>query len=99
MPKPKNLSVDELLRRACNYAEQDRVGFLAAMEPCRGGGDDELIAETEQFIKQLRAYRRKRWGKSTSDTLDEKLASMEAKPIQEVLRDTRFKMTRPWPKK
>jgi len=47
----------ELLRLACIYAEQDRIGFIDAY------GEDELEAvEATEFLKQLRAYRKKRWG-------------------------------------
>lgn len=54
------LSVDQLLRMACMYADQDRAGFLAAYAHMP---NDEAAVEAREFLGQLRAYRRKRWGK------------------------------------
>lgn len=55
----KKLSVDELLRLACIYAERDQEEYTRAIT---GVGMEEELAETEAFIKQLREYRLKRWG-------------------------------------
>lgn len=54
------MAISEMLRLACIYAVQDREGYLHAIE----GTDDELEAETKQFIKELEAYRLKRWGRT-----------------------------------
>lgn len=41
------LSVDQLLRLACVYAEQDRESWLVAMDNCRGMPEDaEAIAKS-----------------------------------------------------
>lgn len=67
---PKKLTVDEMLRLACCYAERDQEAFLAAMDNCRGRAeDDEIIARAEEFIKKVRAYRLKRWGKTRLEAL------------------------------
>ncbi len=59
------LSVDQLLRLACVYAEQDRESWLVAMDNCRGMPEDaEAIAKAEAFLAQLRKYRLRRWGKT-----------------------------------
>ena len=59
-------SVSELLRLACLYAEQDREGFIAAYE---GMEDEPACREAIEFLTELRAYRRRRWGRSLSDSL------------------------------
>jgi len=78
----KQLSVSELLRLACIYAEQDRESWLQAMDNCRG---DRLfakqIADGEAFLKQLRNYRIARWGKGKRETLFE---TTKAVPIHKV---------------
>lgn len=61
MAKEK-LPASELLRLACQYATNDQESFLEAI----GDTDPEAKADTEDFLKQLRAYRRKRWGKKNS---------------------------------
>ena len=63
----QRFSVDELLRMACIYAEQDREAFIQAYA---GLESDDAAVEAVQFLKQLRSYRRKRWGQSRRDVLD-----------------------------
>lgn len=59
MPKFKEkLSTDELLRLACQYAQNDQESLLEAL----GDSSPEATAETQDFLDQLREYRRKRWG-------------------------------------
>lgn len=67
----KKLSVSELLRLACIYAEQDRIGLLDAYRGCNSPEDVNFKEELTELIKQLRDYRIKRWGKSAIDILDE----------------------------
>lgn len=64
MPKADRLPVDELLRLACIYAEQDRQEYAAAIHGC----DAEAEQETAEFLRQLRAYRLRRWGKTKLET-------------------------------
>lgn len=83
--KPKRLTVDELLRLACLYAEQHQLDYAVAIA---GTGDDwdETKAETEQFIKQVRAYRLKRWGKTK---LEGAMDNMKPVTVAELMaRDT-----------
>lgn len=56
----KKLAVDELLRLACIFAEQDRETFIEAYEKMP---NDPARLEAEDVLKQIRAYRKKRWGK------------------------------------
>jgi hypothetical protein len=56
------LSVDELLRLACVFAEMDREEYLRCV--ANGGPDSPEYVETAEFLKQLRAYRMRRWGKT-----------------------------------
>lgn len=56
----KCLTVDEMLRLACIYAEQDRESYLEAVKD----SDPEWAEEARRFLEQLRAYRKKRWGKT-----------------------------------
>lgn len=59
------IKVDELLRLACIYAEDDRLDFVAAVRE----SDPDLAAETVEFLTQLRAYRLKRWGKTKREDI------------------------------
>ena len=61
---------DELLRLACIYAEQDRESYLDAWKDVTDDDAQETKREIRAYLKQLRAYRRKRWGQSQSDILD-----------------------------
>lgn len=65
----KRLSVSELLRLACCYAEQDRESWLQAMSNCTGPEDRDLVKDQEAFLEQLREYRRRRWGESRREKL------------------------------
>ena len=58
------LSVSELLRLACLYAEQDRRSWLDAMRNCTGVEDADVIQKAETFLAQLQEYRVRRWGKT-----------------------------------
>ena len=53
------LSVSELLRLACVYAESYEEGFADAV-----GRDTDEGREAVEYVEQLRAYRMKRWGKT-----------------------------------
>ena len=75
---PKKLLVDELLRRACIYAEIDRAAFIVCYESIPD--DPEAIA-AQEFLDQLQAYRMKRWGKTSVEAaMDE----CEPVPIIEI---------------
>ncbi len=63
----KKLSISELLRLACIYAEQDRESFIDAMSRC---ANDASLAKAKEFLIQLREYRKKRWpGKTAYEEL------------------------------
>ena len=62
------MTVDEMLRLACIYAERDQCDFLLAIEDA----DELLEKDTKDFIKKIRAYRLKRWGKTKMERLLEK---------------------------
>lgn len=68
----KKLPINELLRLACYYAEQDRETYLDCI---KDAGNQKDIDDTKQLIKQLREYRHKRWGKFRIEQL-----MAEAKP-------------------
>lgn len=67
----KKLSTSELLRRACLYAEQDRLGMIDAY-----GNDDseEEVRKSKAFLKQLQTYRLRRWGKTQMEVMAEEAA-------------------------
>ncbi len=69
----KKLSVDELLRCACIYAELDREGFVAAHDNMP---NDPAAVKARAFLEELRAYRIKRWGKTDLEVIFE-----ETKPV------------------
>jgi hypothetical protein len=58
------MTVDEMLRLACIYAEQDRRGFLDAIHGDNSPDGIALQEETRDFIVKLHRYRIKKWGKS-----------------------------------
>jgi hypothetical protein len=72
------LSVGELLRLACIWAEQDREAFIMATAHCESPSDVEAREKAEQFIQQVRAYRRKRWGRTEGDAAIDALAECES---------------------
>lgn len=56
---------DQILRMACLYAEQDRESFLQAYSHMPR---DPAAVKARAFLKTLRAYRLKRWGKTKIET-------------------------------
>ena len=80
--KKGDLPINELLRLACIYAESDRRGFLHAI----GDGDDELAKETREFIRQIRAYRDRRWGRTAMEAEIED--NMVEKRMDDIIRDS-----------
>ena len=56
----KNLLVDELLRLACIYAERDQLEYLDAVS----ASDPEEARKTRDYLKQLREYRMRKWGRT-----------------------------------
>lgn len=58
------MSVDELTRLAFIWAEQDR----SAMAEAWPAGSKERV-KAWAHVKQLRAYRIKRWGKTKMETI------------------------------
>lgn len=78
--KPKKLPVDELLRLACIYAETDQEEHARCIAHT---DDEEDKAKTEAFLKQLRAYRLKRWGKTKLEAAMEKMKPVS---IEEAMR-------------
>ncbi len=83
----KRMLVDQLLRLACVYAEQDRESWLVAMDNCRGTPEDaEAIAKAEAFLAQLRKYRLRRWGKTQLEkTLEGAVPVSPAEVIRNLL--------------
>lgn len=67
------ISASELLRLACVYAEQDRESFIVSYSHMP---DDPACQEAMAYLKQLKAYRLKRWGKGVLESELEK-----AKPV------------------
>lgn len=67
MSKPKKLPIDELLRLACIYAERDQQAFVEAT--CDSPSDAQWYQEAMDFVKQVREYRLKRWGRTASEAL------------------------------
>lgn len=76
--KLKRIPVDELMRLAFLWAEQDRMGFVEANHP----GTPERATAEHQY-QQLHAYRIKRWGPTQFET------DMENATLVEI-RSTRF---------
>jgi hypothetical protein len=98
------LSVNELLRLACLYAERDQEGFIDAMSDLipdkPGQPEDEdnkaAIRDAEAFVKQIRAYRLKRWARTEADTLREIHEGARAVTVYEVAAqgDSEFRVGR-----
>jgi hypothetical protein len=61
------MKVDELLRLACIYAEQDRIQFIDAMSNCTTEEDREIVNREKEYLKELIKYRNMRWGRSKSE--------------------------------
>lgn len=60
----RRIPAGELLRMACLYAIDYRVDFLRCYANCEGDPHyAEMLAEERAYLKQLRAYYRRRWGK------------------------------------
>lgn len=57
----------EIVRLACIYAEQDRESFIAAYEHMQ---DDPACVEALKYLKALRHYQAKRWGKPKRSPLN-----------------------------
>ncbi len=78
----EKLSVNRLLQLACIYAERDQEAFIEAVANCTHPSDVNAREDAEQFVKQVRAYRRRRWGKSASDIFNENATTVT---VQEVI--------------
>ncbi len=76
----KKYSVDELLRLACIYAELDREGFVRAHDNMP---NDPAAVKARAFLKELRAYRLKRWGKTA---LEVELENTKSVPVSEIVK-------------
>ena len=74
----KKLPIDELLRLACIYAETDREEYQRSIE---GAGMEDEKAKTAAFLKQLREYRLKRWGRTS---LEAAMDEMKPVPLSEI---------------
>ena len=74
------LSEDELLRLACIYAEQDRDSFIQAHENMP---NDPAAKRARSVLKQLHAYRMRRWG---ATPLEKDLERAESVPFPEAIR-------------
>lgn len=69
--------VEELIRLAMVYAEQDRRSFAEA------NGSNQVAAEANELADAFRAYRMKRWGRTT---MEAQLDSATLVPIDELRR-------------
>ncbi len=78
----RKLSENELLRQACIYAEQDRRSLVQAYD---GMENDPVAREAASFVKQIRAYRLKRWGKTQLEVM---VDEMVEKPIGEFIKES-----------
>lgn len=72
------LSASEILRRACISAEQNELSFAESVS-----NDAKLYEETMDYVRQLRAYRIKRWGRSR---LEKQLDAISSVPFTEIIR-------------
>ena len=77
------MTVSEMLRLACYYAEESQRDFLAAYAKCDSPEDEALKQKTREFIEKVRAYRLKRWGKTRKEQL---MDDAESISITEFLR-------------
>jgi len=69
---------DELLRQACIYAEYDRQSFADAYSK---DPNNKYKKEAEAFLRQVRAYRKKRWGKTKLEILCDKAEEVDVSKI------------------
>jgi hypothetical protein len=70
---------DTLLRRACDYAEQDREAFVEAYS---NSPHDPACVRAVEFLKELKAYRIKRWGPSSRDQWKAQLDTAPTVPVE-----------------
>lgn len=71
------MTANDLLRLACIYAERDQQAFARAIANCSkypGRAKDQKA--TAKFLKELRAYRIKRWGKTQIEKLVDEMLSV-----------------------
>jgi len=58
------MTTNNLLRNAIEYAIQDRLSWLEAVNNCKDDPEWAIaIKEVQDFIRELRKYRDKRWSK------------------------------------
>lgn len=76
------MKIDELMRLAFIYAEQDREGYLDAIA---NTSDEREKDETEALIEALREYRLRRWGRTRHESL---MARAETKTVEQIRKDT-----------
>lgn len=72
-------TIDELLRLACIFAERDQEEYLR----CVSDSDSDEVEKTKDYLKQLRSYRMKRWGRTK---LEAKLAEAVPMDVREVFK-------------
>lgn len=70
------MSEGEMLRLACIYAESDQQEFLRCWTDDVSDEGKRVTRETKAFLKKVRAYRLKRWGKTQGEIILE-----QAKPV------------------
>lgn len=76
----KKLSTSELLRLACIYAETDREAMLDAIA---NTNDEEEKNKIRSFLKQLKDYRKKRWGETELEFFKRTTPSV---PVHEIFK-------------
>lgn len=77
-PKKKKRSVGQLTRLAFIWAEGDRIALMDAYEHMQ---EDETYKEAFDDLKELRAYRLRRWGRTK---LEAAIADATLKSISEI---------------
>lgn len=77
------MTEDELLRLACIYAERDQEAFFLAYEHCIDAEGRRMQSQTKAFLKKLRAYRLKRWGRTALEAAMDECVPVS---IEEIMR-------------
>jgi hypothetical protein len=91
-PKLTQWSEDELLRRACIHAESDLETWLDAIRESTDPEYVEMRQEQTALLKQLKAYRRRRWGRTK---LEEVMQQLHGCSLQNLLKRTAQRTARP----
>ena len=91
----RHYSVNEIIRRALIAADQDISSWIESMETDTSPESRALVAEETEFLKALRAYRRRRFPPSNYDTLQE--LDQQESSMREVVNDGPRVFDNPFP--